>query len=100
MVSPPGASRSPAPGREGQETSQPEGTILLLLHMYSWAGAELGLRLQVTKYTAVRELPNMGQEDKDKDSPNVIGAVTKKVQGMGSQRNMEQLTLKTEGTKT
>lgn len=33
--------------------------------------------------TATRELPNMGQENKDKDSSNVIGAVTKKVQGTG-----------------
>lgn len=32
---------------------------------------------------AIRELPDTGQGDKDKDSSNVIGALSKKVHGAG-----------------
>lgn len=32
---------------------------------------------------AIRDLPNVGQGDKDKDSPSVTGAVSKDVQGAG-----------------
>lgn len=53
---------------------------------------------------AIGEFPNMGQGDKDKDSPNVTGAVSKKVQGAGLRgtwrQDWSQQTLKTEGTKT
>lgn len=55
---------------------QPEGTALLLFHRNLWAGIEVTGDQTVA---ASRELPNMEQEDKDKDSANVIGAVTKEV---------------------
>lgn len=80
MVAPPRTSWSPAPGREGPENTQPEGTALLLFHRNLWAGVEVTGDQTVA---ASRELPHMGQEDKDKDSANVIGAVTKEVQDAG-----------------
>lgn len=80
MVAPPRSSWSPAPGREGQENMHPQGTALLLFHRNLWAGIEVTGDQTVA---ASWELPNMGQEDKDKDSANVIGAVTKEVQDAG-----------------
>lgn len=38
---------------------------------------------------AIRELPDMGLGDKDKDSSDIIGALSKKVHGAGSQRDSE-----------
>lgn len=50
---------------------------------------------------AIRELPDMGLGDKDKDSSNITGALSEKVHGAASQRHAEpglsRLTFQSEG---